>query len=67
MISPSRSERIAALKNTAAVLKHRLEQEARRLGLSLLNSAEAEQHPPSSGVSKIETEVFRGQLPGMVQ
>ncbi|XP_031558415.1 centrosome-associated protein 350-like isoform X2 [Actinia tenebrosa] len=65
MTSPSRSDRIAALRNTAAELKQRLEQEARRLGLSLLHQAETEQHPSSSGVSKMETEVFRGQLPGV--
>ena len=65
MTSHSRSERIAALRNTAAELKQRLEQEAKRLGLSLLNSAGTEEpHPSSSGVSNMESEGFRGQLPG---
>ncbi|KAK3727166.1 hypothetical protein QZH41_015183, partial [Actinostola sp. cb2023] len=63
--SPSRTERIQAIRSTAAALKHRLEQEAKRLGLSLLEKADTEQPLSTRGVTVREPDVFRGNLPGV--
>ncbi|XP_032220056.2 centrosome-associated protein 350 isoform X2 [Nematostella vectensis] len=54
--SPNRAERIAAIHNTAAALKQRLEQEAKRLGLTL---------QVQGGAGTADRGVFRGALPGV--
>lgn len=64
--SPPREDRIAAIKQTAAQLKHRLESEAWRLGLNLQTTALGKSdEQPGTFTSTSDYTVFKGGLPGM--
>ena len=64
--SPPREDRIAAIKQTAAQLKHRLESEAWRLGLNLQATGlgKIDEQQPLTTVSSGDYTVFKGALPG---
>lgn len=66
MNSPPREDRIAAIKQTAAELKHRLESEAWRLGLNLQATGlgNIDEQQPLTSVSSGDYTVFKGTLPG---
>ena len=66
MNSPPREDRIAAIKQTAAELKHRLESEAWRLGLNLQATGhdKIDEQQPLTTVSSGDYTVFKGALPG---
>lgn len=66
MSSPPREDRIAAIKQTAAELKHRLESEAWRLGLNLQATGhdKIDEQQPLTTVSSGDYTVFKGALPG---
>lgn len=64
--SPPREDRIAAIKQTAAQLKQRLESEAWRLGLNLQATALGKTNEqPETFTSTSDYTVFKGPLPGM--
>lgn len=64
--SPPREDRIAAIKQTAAQLKQRLETEAWRLGLNLQATALGKTNEqPETFTSASDYTVFKGPLPGM--
>ena len=66
MSSPPREDRIAAIKQTAAELKHRLESEAWRLGLNLQATGlgKIDEQQPLTSVSSGDYTLFKGALPG---
>lgn len=65
--SPPREDRITAIKQTAAKLKHRLESEAWRLGLNLQATGlgKIDEQQPLTSVSSRDYTVFKGALPGL--
>lgn len=65
--SPPREDRIAAIKQTAAQLKHRLETEVWRLGLNLPAAGlrKTDEQQPSMLTSASDYTVFKGALPGV--
>ena len=64
--SPPREDRIAAIKQTAAQLKQRLETEAWRLGLNLQpTSPRKPDEQIGTLTSTSDYAVFKGALPGM--
>lgn len=65
--SPPREDRIAAIKQTAAQLKQRLETEALRLGLNLpaAGRSNRDEQLPSTTASASDYTVFKGTLPGV--
>ena len=65
--SPPREDRIAAIRLTAAQLKHRLETEAFRLGLNLHTTGAGQTDDrlaSASAAQSREYAVFKGTLPG---
>lgn len=64
--SPPREDRIAAIKQTAAQLKQRLESEAWRLGLNLQPASPRKPDEQLGTLtSTSDYTVFKGALPGM--
>lgn len=66
--SPPRENRIAAIRQTAAQLRHRLETEAWRLGLNLQATGSSQTDdmlPSASAASTTDYTVFKGALPGV--
>lgn len=64
--SPPREDRIAAIKQTAAQLKQRLETEAWRLGLNLQPTSPRKPAEQLGALTSTnDYAVFKGGLPGM--